>query len=129
MRIIKRLFRCSLWVVILLGMATTVVGQELFEGATGKEKDKPFELNGYVRGTVYVGEDMDNDEAEIKSGYGELSFKVATRKMDFGDAFAEVRFRKGNEYDADVSDVNVREAYVNLYAGRFDFRIGHQIVV
>jgi hypothetical protein len=25
--------------------------------------------------------------------------------------------------------VNVREAYVNLYAGRFDFRIGHQIVV
>jgi hypothetical protein len=129
MNMIKRLFKYSILFVILLGFTAASFGQELFEGATGKEKDKPFELNGYVRGTLYVGKHLDNDEAEIKSGYGELSFKVATRKLDFGDAFAEVRFRKGNEYEANISEVNIREAYVNLYAGRFDFRIGHQIVV
>jgi len=129
MNMIKRLFKCWLVFVILLGLAASGFGQELFEGAADKEKDTPFTLNGYVRGTLYVGKDLENDEGEIKSGYGELSFKVATRKLEFGDAFAEIRFRKGNEFDADVSEVNVREAYVNLYAGRFDFRIGHQIVV
>jgi len=126
---IKRLFKYSLFLVLCLGLTASIFGQELFEGTTGKEKEKPFELNGYVRGTLYVGKALDKDEAEIKSGYGELSFKVATRKLDFGDAFAEIRFRKGNEYNADVFEVNVREAYVNLYAGRFDFRVGHQIVV
>jgi hypothetical protein len=129
MNMIKRLFKNPLLFVILLVMTASVSGQELFEGATDKEKDRPFDLNGYVRGTLYMGKDLDNNEAEIKSGYGELSFKVATRKLSFGDAFAEIRFRKGNEYDADVSEVNVREAYVNLYAGRFDFRVGHQVVV
>ncbi|MFC2164107.1 hypothetical protein ACFLT2_03810 [Acidobacteriota bacterium] len=126
---IKRLFNYILLFVFCLGLTASVFGQELFEGATEKEKNKPFELNGYVRGTLFVGKALDKDEAEIKSGYGELSFKVATQKLDFGDAFAEIRFRKGNEFNTDVSEVNVREAYVNLYAGRFDFRIGHQIVV
>jgi len=129
MSLIKRLFKYSLLFGFLIGLTASICGQELFEGATETEKDRPFDLNGYVRGTLYVGKDLNTDEAEVQSGYGELSFKVATRKLDFGDAFAEIRFRKGNEYDADVSEVNVREAYVNLYAGRFDFRIGHQIVV
>jgi hypothetical protein len=101
--------------------------QSLFEQAAGKDEEKPYELNGYVRGTLYLGKDADSSDAEIKSGYGEGSLKL--RKQGFGDAFAEVRFRTGHEFQKTVSEINLREAYVNAYVGSFDFRIGHQIVV
>jgi len=103
--------------------------QSLFEQATSKDEEKPYELNGYLRGTLFVGKVPDKNSTEIKSGYGEASLKLRLRKHGFGDAFAEVRFRSGHELQKTVSEINLREAYVNAYAGPFDFRIGHQVVV
>jgi len=103
--------------------------QSLFEQAISKDEEKPYELNGYLRGTLFVGKVPDKNSAEIKSGYGEASLKLKLWKKGFGDAFAEVRFRSGHEFQKTVSEINLREAYVNAYAGPFDFRIGHQIVV
>lgn len=106
--------------------------QSLFEEATGSvdSQDKPpYELNGYVRGVLYEGKVPEKDEAETKSGYAEASLKLRVRKEDLGDGFAEMRYRSGHEFGEDVSEVNLREAYVNTYVGKFDFRIGKQIVV
>jgi hypothetical protein len=103
--------------------------QSLFEQATSKDEEKPYELNGYLRGTLFVGKVPDENGAEIKSGYGEASLKLRLRKQSFGDAFAEVRFRGGHEFQKTVSEINLREAYVNAYVGPFDFRIGHQVVL
>jgi hypothetical protein len=103
--------------------------QSLFEQATSKDEKKPFKLNGYLRGSLFVGKVPDMNSAEIKSGYGEVSLKLTLRKQGFGDAFAEVRFRSGHEFQKTVSEINLREAYVNAYIGPFDFRVGHQVVV
>lgn len=120
----------SMIFVLLLVFGTTLSAQSLFEEATSsKDQDKPYELNGYLRGTLFVGKVPDINEGEIKSGYGEASLKLKLRYSHFGDAFAEIRFRRGNEFNESVSELNLREAYVNTYIGPFDFRIGHQIVV
>ncbi len=110
-------------------LSSSLSAQSLFEKATSSKEEKPYELNGYLRGTLYVGKVPDRNDAEIKSGYGEASLKLRLRKQDFGDAFAEVRFRRGHEFRKNISEINLREAYVNAYLGFFDFRIGHQIVV
>jgi hypothetical protein len=113
----------------ILILAPLLTAQDLFEQATSKDEEKPYELNGYLRGTLFVGKDSDKNDAEVKSGYGQASLKLKLRKLDFGDAFAEVRFRRGHEFQKTVAEIDLREAYVNAYVGPFDFRIGHQIVV
>ncbi len=115
--------------VLILFLSTTVLGQGLFEEAeASKDQEKAFELNGYLRSTLYLGKAPERSQGDIKSGYGEFSLKLRASKERFGSAFAEVRFRKGYEFNEYVSEFTVREAYVSAYLGPFDFRIGHQIV-
>lgn len=103
--------------------------QSLFEDAiSGSTKEDTYELNGYLRGVFYGGIIPKKDEAEVKSGYAETSLKLRARRQNLGDGFAEIRFRKGQEFGEDLSEVDLREAYVNTYVGPFDFRFGHQIV-
>jgi hypothetical protein len=88
-----------------------------------------FELNGYLRGDIYLGRVPDRDAAQTKSGYGEAALKIRARKGDWGDAFGELRVRGGYEGGETGVAVDLREAYVNAYIGPVDVRLGHQIVV
>ena len=88
-----------------------------------------FELNGYIRGDMYMGRIPESDSAEIKSGYGEAALKLRVRKGSYGNAYSEIRLRQGYEYGEPVTEFDLREAYINLFAGPFDFRLGQQIVV
>src|SRR5579884_918098 len=48
----------------------------------------------------------------------------------YGDGFAEARVRYGLQGDGQQGTVlDLREAYVNLYAGPFSLRLGQQMVV
>jgi hypothetical protein len=87
-----------------------------------------YELNGSMRGVLYGGRIPEEDAAEVKSSYAEAALRLRVRKQGAGSGYAELRFRKGQEYGVTFSDVTVREAYVSAYVGRFDIRIGHQIV-
>lgn len=122
--------RVAIWLLMVLWVPG-LLGQSLFEEASQeKASSQPaFDLWGYVRSTLYLGQASDPDSGEIKSGYGEFSLKLKAEKADFGGAFAEIRGRHGQEFDLEVSEFNLREAYVDTYLGRFDLRIGHQIVV
>jgi len=110
-----------------------IVGASLFAQDFFDEFDEgaalPFELNGFIRGAFFSGKIPDKDQAELKSAYGELGLKMRVRKGNWGDGFAEVRFRRGSEFGEPVSEFNIREAYVNMYKGNLDIRLGHQIVV
>lgn len=105
--------------------------QGLFEEATsgGSQQAGALDLGGYLRSTLYVGRAQSPESSQIKSGYGEFSLKLKAEKKGFGVAFADFRVREGQEFDERVSDPNLREAYVDVYSGRFDFRVGHQVVV
>ncbi|UCE40670.1 MAG: hypothetical protein JSV17_14655 [Candidatus Aminicenantes bacterium] len=126
---IKAMKIAGLAVFFVFALTSFLLPQSLFEQATSKDEEKPYELNGYLRGTLFVGKVPEKNSLEIKSGYGEASLKLRLRKQGFGDAFAEVRFRSGHEFQKTVSEITLREAYVNAYTGPFDFRIGHQVVV
>lgn len=126
------------WICItcLLILNLQASAQGIFEDAVGDDfqisgtsAENSYELNGYIRGVFFAGKIPDEDKAEMKSGFGEASLKLRVRKKDFGDAFAELRFQRGHEFGEQIDKVDIREAYVNIYAGRFDFRVGEQIVV
>ena len=121
----------SLILSLLLVLSGSLNAQSLFEEATQEKEGwgEALDLGGYLRSTLYAGRAPSPDAGQIKSGYGEFSLKAKTTVEGFGGAFAEVRFRDGMEFDERISQFTLREAYVNAYAGRFDFRVGHQIVV
>jgi len=87
-----------------------------------------LELNGYVRGDVYVGVLPGTSEPGINAAYGELSFQPKIKKGDWGSAFADLRFRYGQQLDRYDLFVDLREAYVNAYFGPVDLRLGKQVI-
>lgn len=121
--------RTILWLVILIN---PLVAQGLFEDALSDERSESnlnYELNGYIRGGIYLGAMPEKTDYEFKSLYGETSMKLRVRKADFGNAFTEIRLRKAiRSGNPDITAV-LREAFVNVYLGAFDLRIGQQIVV
>jgi hypothetical protein len=98
-------------------------------GAEGGGGGLPFDFNGYVRGDVFAGKAEGESAGEMKAAYGELSLKITTKKLKYGDAFAEARLRYGLQQSTRIQLVDLREAYVNLYAGPLDLRLGQQIIV
>ena len=121
---------------LLFFLCSQGYAQGIFEEAIGGEsadtlavEEKAYELNGHLRSVIYGGKVPEKDEAEIKSVYGEAALMLRMRKLDLGDGFAKIRFRHGYEFGDYLSEIDLSEAYVNAYIGRFDFRIGHQIVV
>jgi len=90
-----------------------------------------FELNGYIRAVLYAGKVPDEDDGEIKSGYGETALKLKASYGVHGDAFGEIRLRYGKFSGSDDPEVQfeLREAYINAYIGPVDIRFGHQIIV
>ncbi len=88
-----------------------------------------FELGGYIRGDLYLGKVPDRTRAEVKTGYGEAALTLEATKRPYGDAFSELRLRSGYQGHSVRNDINLREAYVNLYFGPLDLRLGHQIIV
>ena len=81
-----------------------------------------------MRGTLYTGWDS-RDESEIKSGYGESALKLTAKPNKWGKAYADIRFRSGYFEGISSSVFDLREAYVDLYLNKFDFRFGKQIKV
>jgi len=117
---------------ILIMLMSRAIAQDFFEEG-GEDSDRhiglAYELNGFVRGALFGGKVIEKNEGELKSGYGELGLKMRARKGIWGDGYAEIRFRRGAEFDEPLSELRLREAYVNVYLGDFDIRMGQQIVV
>lgn len=117
-------------IILLMGvLVLPVFAQDFFESLGEEEGSTPYELNGFMRGAFFAGTSVESDKPEQKSGYGEIGLKMRVRKGTWGDGYAELRFRRGYEFGQSISEMSVREAYVNTYLGNLDLRIGQQIVV
>ncbi len=118
--------------ILIFLSAATGWSQGVFEDALQSSQQQgpaDVEMNGYMRGVGYGGISAVDDDPELKSVYGEAALQLRARKGDLGNAYAKVRFRKGNEYNEPISKMNLREAYVSAYVGSFDIKIGQQIIV
>jgi hypothetical protein len=118
-------------ILILLLTTFSLPAQSLFDDALQEDSSSStalnYELNGYVRGDIYVGPVPEKSGYETKDRYGEAVFKLRLRKGQWGDAYSELRFRNNND-ESSTSTFILREAYVNAYTGPFDMRIGQQVV-
>ncbi len=115
-------------VIIALLSVQLCPAQGFFDEEPASSQSLAYDMNGFMRGVFFGGKVIDEDEADLKSGYGELGLKMRVRKGRMGDGFAEIRFRRGSEFNKNISEFKVREAYVNTYPGKIDLSIGHQIV-
>jgi hypothetical protein len=119
------------WIILLFTVLQAgVYAQSLFEeaDADANEKSSPFQLNGYGRGVFYMGAYESTVLSEIRSGYGEAGLKINAFSGMRGKFFSEIRFRSGYEYNEQINQFQLREAYVDLYLGDFDLRVGQQII-
>lgn len=116
--------------LIALMIPSGISAQGLFESAGQEVKNTslPFQLNGYGRGVLYLGEYAASPASEIKSGYGEAALKINAVSGVRGRIFSELRFRSGYEFNEWINEFSVREAYADLTLGKFEFRAGKAIV-
>ncbi len=98
--------------------------QSLFESSISNSvgNEFGFKLNGYVRTDAYM------NEKDYRSCYSELSLQLETNKENLGRAFSDFRIQK-SLLKEDPDNYDLREAYVDLYLGKIDLRIGQQIIV
>jgi hypothetical protein len=86
-------------------------------------------LHGYARADAFAGKAVGSGRAEFQAAYAELALRLGIDDPGLGDAQAEVRVRSGLDGVTPGPDVDLREAYVNLYLGPLDLRVGQQIIV
>ena len=112
--------RFIILVIVLLMNNLPAFGQGLFESATsgseetGSDNQASYELNGFLRATLFVGKVPGKNEAETKSSYAEADLQLTVKKIGFGDAFAELGFRNGSEFHDPLNELDLAESYVNL---------------
>lgn len=129
-----RLFN-NILLISLVFYLTPGLTQSIFDAAvsgeegSGDSKSLSYEFNGYVRANSYAGRDESTKEAELKKAGGELAIKTLVKKEGFGSGFAEFRVNKGYLSGSEVENIKLREAYVSLYKGALDLKLGEQIVV
>lgn len=116
-------------------------GGGLFESATsaseettGGDSALSVEWGGYVRGDVFVGTipnavDPDKRQVGVNAAYGEFAFQPRVKAGSWGGAFADLRFRYGQQLDEFKLWVDPREVYASAYLGPFELRLGKQVIV
>jgi hypothetical protein len=115
--------------IVLIGALPEIIfAQGLFEAADHEQRDPLFQLNGFARGVMYAGPYGSPGLPEIRSGYGQAGLKISALSGERGKFFSEIRFRSGYEYHDRILQVQLREAYADLYLGPFELRAGQQII-
>jgi hypothetical protein len=124
---VNKILGCLICVMFVIPLS----GQGLFEAALKNEDESSSgnnSLGGFVRSAMYIGKTTDEKIPYLQSLYGQLGLTSDVDLGKYGAAFADVRFRFGNEFDSGVSQLEMREAYVDLFAGPLTLRTGKQIV-
>ncbi len=100
--------------------------QDLFESSLSvndSAEQVRYRLGGYLRGGMFGGKD------NIREEYTEGALKLDITGNRYGSAYAEMRYLASDGIYGKNNEFWLREGYVNLFLGKFDFRIGQQIIV
>jgi len=113
-----------LWVI-------PATGQGLFESSLAEDTEIPgkeiLSIGGFIRSAVYLGNTPGEEDPYLQSAYGQASLILKAKAGSFATAVADIRFRYGTEWQQDISDITLREAYVDLQTGPAGFRLGKLI--
>jgi hypothetical protein len=118
--------------VLLILVSATISGQGLFESSLSESSGTPGQefltIGGFIRSAVYIGNTPEKEEAYLQSAYAQASLQLKARAGSKVSAFTDIRFRYGTEWQENIAEIDLREAYVDLQSGPVGFRLGKQIV-
>ena len=107
---------------------TGVSGQGLFESSLSEGRDGKgsdiLTLGGFIRSAVYLGNTPLDDKPYVQSAYGQAGLLMKAKAATWATAVADIRFRYGTEWQQNISEISLREAYVDLQTGPVGFRLG-----
>lgn len=105
--------------------------QGLFEssqaGTSDLESPQSLSIGGFIRTVGYVGETPGEELAYFQSAYAQAGLLLNAKAGTWAHAKADIRFRYGTEWQQDVSEIDIREVYVDLFTGPLGFRFGKMI--
>jgi len=112
-------------------LSITSSGQGLFESSLSESSDIPGQefltIGGFIRSATYIGETTEKRDLYLQSAYAQASLQLKAKAGSKVSAFTDIRFRYGTEWQETVSEIDLREAYVNLQTGPVDFSLGKLI--
>ncbi len=115
-------------IMITMGPAN---GQSLFESYIGGYQEKlhlqSLSLGGFIRSVAYLGNTHEDEVKYFQSIYGQVSLQLEAKAGEWASGRADIRFKYGNEFHQSVSEMEIREVYVDVAAGPTSLRIGKLI--
>jgi len=109
-------------------LATSGAAQGLFESSLSAGSEKPgqefLSIGGFIRSAVYIGNTPEKEDPYLQSAYGQAGLLLKAKAGSKVSAVADIRFRYGTEWQQTVSEIQLREAYVDLQTGPVGFRLG-----
>jgi len=118
--------------ILLLAVGlTSLSGQGLFESSLGEGADaggnEALTIGGFIRSAVYVGNTPEKEDLYLQSAYGQAGIYMKAKAGTWATAVADIRFRYGTEWQQNISEIQLREAYVDLQTGPVGFKLGKLI--
>ncbi len=105
--------------------------QGLFESSLSGDADdagnKNLSIGGFIRSALYLGNTPEEENLYLQSVYGQAGLLLKAKAGTVATAKADIRFRFGSEWQEGFSELEIREAYVDLQTGPAGFRFGKLI--
>lgn len=105
--------------------------QGLFESAISGNEDeagnKNLSIGGFIRSALYLGSTPINEDIYLQSAFAQTGLLLKAHSGSLATAKADIRFRFGSEWQKGFSELEIREAYVDLQTGPAGFRFGKLI--
>lgn len=120
------------WLVVLFFMGITPsFSQGLFESSLSDSHENlvtnSLSLGGFIRSAVYIGNTPQEENPYLQSAYGQAALLLNAKAGEWASGKAEIRFKYGSEFQQSISEIEIREAFVDLSAGPFGIKTGKLI--
>lgn len=112
-------------------ITSPAVSQGLFESSQSGNHEtlvsSKLSLGGFIRSMVYTAHSPENDNYYLQSAYGQVGLSLETKAGEWAQAKADIRFRFGTEFQEPLSQLDIREVYIDIWKGPFSFKLGKMI--
>lgn len=115
-------------IMMVMGPAN---GQSLFESSLSEKTEnldlQSLSLGGFIRSVAYMGNTPGDEVKYLQSIYGQVSLQLEAKAGEWASGKADLRFKYGSEFQQSISDIEIREVYVDVAAGPTSLRVGKMI--
>ncbi|MBN2213465.1 MAG: hypothetical protein JW723_04410 [Bacteroidales bacterium] len=113
---------------ILFLYGSVIYAQGLFERSlteeTEQKNNRGIEFSGYARGSVYGG----SKNYDYSTAFGESCLRVKLLSNNTL-LYTDIRVRSGIQFDNELNQVELKEAYAGYSGEQLDVLLGNQIVI